>query len=63
MDLTEEQLREILGSLDSSRWTNPRIMTFNDEYRLQHVLVAADPDSGKLYYYEPDSGEFEPLGI
>jgi hypothetical protein len=63
MDLTQAELQEILDSLDPGQWTNARIMTFNDEYRLQHVLVAAHPDSGKLYYYEPDSGEFEPLGI
>jgi hypothetical protein len=63
MDLTQAELQEILDSLDPGQWTNARIMTFNDEYRLQHVLVAAHPDSGKLYYYESDSGEFEPLGI
>jgi hypothetical protein len=63
MNLTQEELQQILESLDPKEWANPRIMTFNDEYRLHHVLVATKPDSGKMYYYEPESSQFEPLGV
>lgn len=63
MDPSQEELQQILESLDPKEWADPRIMTFNDEYRLHYILVATSPGSGKMYYYEPDSGQFEPLGV
>ena len=63
MELTLAQLEAILESLPPDQWLNPYIETWNDEYRLQHNLFATQASTGKLFYYEEDSQEFEPLGI
>ena len=63
MDPTEEQLQKILESLPAGEWENPHIFSYNEEYRMVHTLVATKPGTGEMYYYEPDTGEFERLRL
>lgn len=61
MEPTKEELQKVLESLTPGEWVNPRIFSWNDEYRIRHTLVAAKPGSGVMYYYDSDSERFEPL--
>ena len=64
MDPTKEQLQEILESLPPGKWENPHIFSYDEESR--DVLTrtgATKPGTGEMYYYEPDTGDFEPLRL
>ena len=61
MDPTKAELQVLLDALAPGEWDNPHIFTYNEEMRIVHTLVATKPGTKDLYYYEPDSGEFEKL--
>jgi hypothetical protein len=61
LEPTKEELQKILESLSPGEWVNPQIFSWNDEYRVRHTLVATKPESGAMYYYDPDLERFEPL--
>jgi len=61
MEPTKEEVQEVLESLTRGQWLNPRIFSWNDEYRVRHTLVAGNPESGAMHYYDPDLQRFEPL--
>ena len=63
MDPTEEQLQNILEALPPGEWENPHIFSYDEESRIVHTLVATKPGTGQMYYYETDTGNFEPLRL
>ena len=56
---TKAELQQILESINASEWLNPNITSWDEDGRIVYTLLATRPDSGELYYYEPDSGQFE----
>jgi hypothetical protein len=63
MDPTKKKLERILESLPPGEWVNPHIVSWDEETRIVYTLVASKPESGMMYYYDEDSGEFEPLNL
>ena len=63
MDPTEKDLQKILNTLPSGEWDNPHIVSWDEETRRVCTLLATQPGSRQLHYYEPDTGEFEPLNL
>ena len=63
MDPTKEQLQEILDSLPPEDREKPYIFSYDDESRVVHTLVATKPGTKDLYYYEPDTAQFERLNL
>ena len=63
MDPTEEQLQRVLESLPAGKWDNPHILSYDEESRIVHTPLATKPGTGEMYYYEPDTGEFERLKL
>jgi len=63
MDPTKEQLQRILDSLPPEDWEKPYIFSYDDESRVVHTLVATKPGTKDLYYYEPDTAQFERLNL
>lgn len=63
MDPTKEQLQIILDSLPPEDWEKPYIFSYDDESRVVHTLVATKPGTKDLYYYEPDTAQFERLNL
>ncbi len=61
MSPTREELQQVLESLPPGEWVNPNITSWEQDDRTVYTLLATKPDSGELYYYEPDSGQFELL--
>lgn len=61
MEPTKAQLQKLLESLPPGEWDNPYIFTYDEESRVVHTLVATKRGTKDLYYYEPDTQEFEPL--
>jgi len=60
---TEKQLQGILESLAPGVWDNPHIFSYDDEYRIVHTLVATKPGTNRMYYYDVDNKQFEPMRI
>ncbi len=58
---TREELQRVLESLPAGEWVNPNITSWEQDDRTVYTLLATKPDSGELYYYEADSGQFELL--
>ncbi len=63
MSPTRGELQQILESLPPGEWVNPHITDWEEDARTVYTLLATKPDSGELYYYEPDSGQFELLNM
>ncbi len=63
MGPTKAELQQILDSLPQGEWVNPYITSWDEDARIVYTLLATKPDSGELYYYEPDSGQFELLNM
>lgn len=63
MDPTKEQLQIILDSLPPEEWEKPYIFSYDEESRVVHTLVATKPGTNNLYYYEPDTAQFERLNL
>ena len=61
MGPTKAELQRILDSLPEGQWLKPNITSWDEDGRIVYTLLATKPDSGELYYYEPDSGQFELL--
>ncbi len=59
MGPTKSELQQILDSITEGEWLNPNITSWDEDGRIVYTLLATKPDSGELYYYEPDSGQFE----
>ena len=38
-------------------------MLYDEESRVVHTLVVTKPGTNDLYYYEPDTGQFERLNL
>lgn len=60
---TEKQLQRILESLAPEAGDNPHVFSYDDESRIVHTLVATKPGINRMYYYEVDTGQFEPMHI
>ena len=63
MDPTKEQLQHILDSLPPGEWENAHIFSYDEETRVVHSLIATKPGTKEMYFYEPDTGEFERLKL
>ncbi len=63
MSPTRGELQQILESLSPGEWVNPYITSWDEDARIVYTLLATKPDSGELYYYETDSGQFELLKL
>jgi len=63
MDPTEEELQKILDSLLPGEWDNPHITSWDEETRIVYTLLATQPGTRQLHYYEPDTGQFESLNL
>jgi hypothetical protein len=62
MDPTKEELEKIMGALPPGQWVNPHIFSWDEESRIVYSLVATKPGTNTMYYYDTDSGQFEPIG-
>ncbi len=63
MEAIIEGLKKVRESLAPEEWRDARIYRHIDEYKLNFTLIATKVDSGKLHYYVPDTGVFEPLNL
>ncbi len=58
-----QQLQQVRESLAPEEWRDARIYRHNDEYKLDYTLVATKVSSGRIHFYDPDTGVFEPLNL
>ena len=63
MEAIIEGLKKVRESLAPEEWRDARIYRHIDEYKLDFTLIATKVDCGKLHYYVPDTGVFEPLNL
>ena len=58
-----EALQKVRSSLAPADWRDARSYRHIDEYKLDFTLIATKISSGKIHYYVPDTGIFEPLNV
>ncbi len=63
MASTRAELQRILELLPEGEWNNAHITSWEEDARAVYTLLATKPDTGKLYYYEQDSSQFELLKV
>ena len=63
MGPTKANLEAIMRELPPGEWENPHIFSYDEESRIVHTLVATKPGTKDMYYYEPETGEFERLKL
>ena len=60
---TRNELQRVLDSLPEGEWNNPHITSWEEDARTVYILVATKPDSGHIYFYDLDAGEFEKMKL
>ena len=63
MESVQDRLKRVRETLAPEEWRDARIYRHNDGEFEHFTLVATKLSSGKVYYFDQDTGEFKPLNI